>query len=291
MDTEYLHQISLIVIFAFLGPMLLVEIITGAFFDRRATWQDTLVEIFTSTLILLALYPSILLITGYAMHHFVPQWQGALLWVPLWAGFLVFVIADDLVQYLWHRLCHSSPYLFNLHRLHHSSKYMGLRMAYRDNPCFQLTMPNNWFSAALLYCGLVKPYFVYVTVKMIVAVSAHSSAPWDDKLYKIRFLRPIMWIVERVISTPATHAAHHGLHEKDGITHYNGNYSTVFFFWDILFGTAKITRRRPAEHGVEDLEDVGWLHLTLWPIFRDRKKQKGTLGIAEETDHKQSQLG
>ncbi|WP_253073319.1 sterol desaturase family protein [Sodalis ligni] len=206
------------------------------------------------------------------LHHALPSSSvaGALLWVPLWAGFLAYVIADDFVQYLWHWYCHSSPLLFNLHRLHHSAKYMGLRMAYRDNPCFQLTMPNNWFSAALLYCGLVKSYFLYVTVKMIVAVAAHSSVPWDDKLYKIKALQPIMWFLERFISTPATHAAHHGLHQEDGITHYNGNYATVFFFWDVLFGTAKITRRRPSEHGVESVGKVSWLHLTLWPIFRDK---------------------
>ena len=289
MNTEHLHHVSIIVISIFLGPMLLIEIITGTFFDRRATWRDALVEIFTSTIVMLAIYPSILLFTGYVMQHLAPQWQGALLWVPLWAGFLVFVITDDLVQYFWHRLCHSSHILFNLHRMHHSPQYMGLRMAYRDNPFFQLTLPNNWFSGILLYSGLVKPYFLYITIKMIVAVAAHSSAPWDQKLYNIKLLRPLMWVVERVISTPATHSAHHGLHENDGITHYNGNYGSVFFFWDVLFGTAKITRQRPTEHGVEGLEDVGWLPLTLWPIFRDRRERHETSSVAETIGDKQSQ--
>jgi sterol desaturase/sphingolipid hydroxylase (fatty acid hydroxylase superfamily) len=45
------------------------------------------------------------------------------------------------------------------------------------------------------------------------------------------------------VSTPATHWGHHALTNSDGIGHYKGNFGNLLFVWDILFGTAKITRR------------------------------------------------
>jgi sterol desaturase/sphingolipid hydroxylase (fatty acid hydroxylase superfamily) len=80
-----------------------------------------------------------------------------------------------------------------------------------------------------------------------------------------------MWLVERTISTPATHSAHHGRHADDGVTNYKGNYGNLLFFWDVLFGTAKITRRYPEHIGVENLEPVSAAHQLLWPLVRDRR--------------------
>ena len=91
---------------------------------------------------------------------------------------------------------------------------------------------------------------------------------WDEPLYKVKWLQPVMWVVERVISTPATHSAHHGKYMADGITHYKGNFGNLLFFWDIVFGTAKITRRYPAEMGVENLPDTSIGEQLIWPIIR-----------------------
>ena len=45
------------------------------------------------------------------------------------------------------------------------------------------------------------------------AIGVHSDVRWDEKFYKIKWLSPIMWAVERTISTSATHSAHHGKQE------------------------------------------------------------------------------
>jgi len=79
-----------------------------------------------------------------------------------------------------------------------------------------------------------------------------------------------MWVIERTISTPSTHWAHHGQHKDDGVTHYKGNFGNLLFFWDVLFGTAKITRRYPDSVGVENREPVSAQHQLLWPLVRDR---------------------
>lgn len=77
-----------------------------------------------------------------------------------------------------------------------------------------------------------------------------------------------MWVVERSISTPATHSAHHGRHAADGVTNYKGNFGNLLFFWDILFGTAKITRRIPEHFGVENLPRTSAAEQLIWPIVR-----------------------
>ena len=97
---------------------------------------------------------------------------------------------------------------------------------------------------------------------------AHSDVRWDEPLYTIKWLSLIMWVVERTISTPATHSAHHGKHKADGVTNYKGNFGNLLFFWDVLFGTAKITRRYPTEIGVENLPLISAAEQLAWSIFR-----------------------
>jgi sterol desaturase/sphingolipid hydroxylase (fatty acid hydroxylase superfamily) len=103
---------------------------------------------------------------------------------------------------------------------------------------------------------------------MAIIIGAHSDVRWDAPLYRIPALSPLMWVVERTISTPATHSAHHGQHKADGVTHYKGNYGNLLFFWDVLFGTAKITRRYPATIGIENLEPISAGAQLLWPVIR-----------------------
>jgi hypothetical protein len=38
--------------------------------------------------------------------------------------------------------------------------------------------------------------------------------------------------------------------------------------WDVLFGTAKITRKYPAEIGVENLPPISAAEQLAWPVFR-----------------------
>ncbi|MGQ2930640.1 MAG: sterol desaturase family protein, partial [Sphingopyxis sp.] len=128
-----------------------------------------------------------------------------------------------------------------------------------------------WFAGILVYLGLGWFYAGYLVVKMAVIIGAHSDFAWDRPLYRIKALSPLMWVVERVISTPATHHAHHGRHLSDGAVHYKGNFGNLLFFWDVLFGTAKITRSYPVSYGVENLPPATLGQQLLWPIFPENK--------------------
>jgi sterol desaturase/sphingolipid hydroxylase (fatty acid hydroxylase superfamily) len=107
---------------------------------------------------------------------------------------------------------------------------------------------------------------------MAVIIGAHSDVAWDKPLYQIKWLSPVMWVVERTISTPSTHHAHHGRHADDPAVNYKGNYGNLLFFWDVLFGTAKITRSYPESYGVENLAPATLGQQLLWPIFPENKE-------------------
>jgi sterol desaturase/sphingolipid hydroxylase (fatty acid hydroxylase superfamily) len=139
-----------------------------------------------------------------------------------------------------------------LHRAHHTAHYMSIRVTYRNNFFYYLMMPGLWISGVLIYLGFGTAYLVYIVVKLTVILGAHSAVRWDEPLYRVKALHPFAWIVERTVSTPATHWAHHALTNDDGIGHYKGNFGNLLFVWDVLFGTAKITRRYPAKVGLQD---------------------------------------
>ncbi len=66
--------------------------------------------------------------------------------------------------------------------------------------------------------------------------------------------------------------AHHGPHQSDSVIKYKGNFGNLLFFWDILFGTAKSTRRYLDSYGVENLAHAPFTQQLAWPIFPENKK-------------------
>jgi sterol desaturase/sphingolipid hydroxylase (fatty acid hydroxylase superfamily) len=106
-------------------------------------------------------------------------------------------------------------------------------------------------------------------------MGAHCAWRWDEPLYKIPALRPLMWVLERTISTPATHWAHHAITQKDGIGHYKGNFGNLLFIWDIIFGSAHLTRKYPKQVGLRDDQLFGqehWYHQMFFPLFQSKRE-------------------
>ena len=255
---------ALIIVIALFIGLGLVELKRfGSMTNKKATRKDRFLDLLSTLTIPGLMIPMVLYAAMEAADFFWPSSKDR--WAHLTATqmFLVFLIADDLIQYFWHRLSHNS-WLFPFHRAHHSAGYLSVTVVYRNHLLYYGFMPNLWLTGMMLHFGLTPAYPLYVVIKMCVIISAHSSVPWDSALYNHPITKPIMWLIERVISTPSTHSMHHGLHEKDGITHYKGNYGNLLFLWDVLFGTAQITRKRPREFGVEDLEPTTLTREFLW---------------------------
>jgi len=269
-----MQTVQLLAAFFVLASFVLAELLQRRFFAPEATREDNRLDI-AVTLIFPLIAGSVLATANALCVWLIPGQRDALVSWPVWQMVLVLLLADDLTQYFWHRLSHTS-FMWPLHRAHHSAAYMSVRIVYRNNAFYYALMPGLWLSGLLIYLGFGWVYVVYTIVKLTVIIGAHSSVRWDQWLYRYRILHPLAWVIERTISTPATHYAHHALVQDDGVGHYTGNYGNLLFLWDVLFGTAHITRRYPPAYGLSDDRAHGpepWLTQFVYPLKRSRRAE------------------
>ncbi|QUL37492.1 sterol desaturase family protein [Erythrobacter sp. JK5] len=273
------YSIAILAIYAGFGLLELWR--SNLLAKPEQTRDDGIVEAVSMAMLLVVTQPMILFGSATLMGFVAPQWAGALADINVFAAIALFLVLDDMTQYWWHRASHSFAWLYNLHRAHHNARYMSMRLVYRNNLFYYAMMPGLWLSGVLIYLGLGWVYAGYLIVKMTVIIGAHSDVAWDKPLYRIKWLSPVMWLVERTISTPATHHAHHGRHADDPAVHYKGNYGNLLFFWDVLFGTAKITRTYPHSYGVENLPEATLGQQLMWPVFAETKNNEVGERVAE----------
>lgn len=265
----------MMIVLAIFGGFAILEMIFTRFWSKKGQQKkDGIVELVGTVSLTMFTQPMIIITAIWLMGSFFPQYENVLSGLGFLPAFVLFLLFDDLTQYWWHRFSHSNPVMYHLHRPHHDASYMSVRIVYRNNLFYYAMMPGLWFDGILIFMGLGHVYAFYVILKLTVIIAAHSDVRWDEPLYKIKWLSPVMWLVERLISTPATHSAHHGKHKDDGVTYYKGNYGNLLFLWDIIFGTAKITRKYPTEFGVEDLPEVGVGEQLFWPLVRSKSDAK-----------------
>ncbi|MXO52076.1 fatty acid hydroxylase [Erythrobacter gaetbuli] len=269
---------TIAIVAIYLGFALLELWRSNLFSKEEQSRDDGIVEAISMTMLLAVTQPTVLLLAGKIADMVAPQYAGALSGLNIFAAIALFLVLDDMLQYWWHRASHSTPWLYNLHRAHHNARYMSVRLVYRNNIIYYAMMPSLWMSGVLIWLGLGWVYAGYIVVKLLVITGAHSDVAWDEPLYAKKWLSPVMWVVERTISTPATHHAHHGRHADDPAVHYKGNYGNLLFFWDVLFGTAKITRTFPVSYGVENLAPATLGQQLLWPIFPENKVMDEPVG-------------
>jgi sterol desaturase/sphingolipid hydroxylase (fatty acid hydroxylase superfamily) len=268
------HIQNLLILCLMLG-FALKEFISRRYKDTvTATSNDTKLELLMFISLVAISQPIALVAMRKAGEVFFPESAGALANLPWWAMVAILVVGDDMTQYWWHRMSHS-PFLWPLHRAHHSAEYMSIRVTYRNNFFYYMLMPGLWISGALLYLGIGGwVYAGYLVVKIAFILGAHCAWRWDEPLYRIRTLHPVMWVVERTFSTPATHWAHHAITNDDGIGHYKGNFGNMLFLWDMIFGSAHITRKYPAKVGLIDDRLFGqerWYHQMFYPLLQSRR--------------------
>ena len=250
-----------------------LEFVLGRAQHFGATAGDNTLDMLGFALLAIFTQPTIMWMSGRIAMELVPQYHNALVDLPWYAMVGLLLLGDDMLQYWWHRLSHS-PLLWPLHRAHHSAQYMSARIIYRNNFFYYVAMPSIWCAGFLVFLGLGPVFLTFIVVKMAVNTGAHSSVRWDEPLYKIKALRPVMWLVQRILSTPTTHFAHHAMSNTDGIGHYSGNFGNLLFFWDVLFGTAHITQQYPAHIGLREDQLFGsekwWIEL-FYPVFRSKR--------------------
>jgi len=257
-------------------PALLVVVGIAEFalglYDKKWGKNERILDIVCFVLPIVIIRPTVVYFSLKVLPFVLPGYKNVFIWVPFWWGFFIIAVADDLTQYWYHRLHHQIPFLWRFHRTHHSARYMGMAMANRQNIIYTVFFSQIYLTAALTYLGLGYAAIFVGAIKALITLAAHSSLPWDKPFYKYKVLHPAAWVLERLISTPSTHHAHHADTTGDGVGHYRGNFGNMFFLWDIIFGTGIITRKYPVSFGTKHYKEEEWYAQVLWPIFKSKKE-------------------
>ena len=137
---------------------------------------------------------------------------------------LVSLVVMDMFNYWWHRFNHRIPLLWRFHKVHHVDTHVDVTTSLRFHPgeLFLSTIVKaSWI---LLLGPSVWAFIIFESAITLFAQFHHSNIDLGDKGERI---------VRSMIVTPRFHTGHHTVCKRTG----NANFSTIFIFWDKLFGT------------------------------------------------------
>jgi sterol desaturase/sphingolipid hydroxylase (fatty acid hydroxylase superfamily) len=216
--------------------------------------------------------PIIGILLSLVFNYVFPHSTNALAGTTFWLAFPVYFVSEEFCHYWLHRWSHEKRWLWKLHRTHHSATQLSTLVVYRYNIFWTVLLPQSWFGAVALHLGLIDAFVASTIIMFSVNLLTHTSYRWDLALRKLPFMNPILNVLEKIITLPDTHHAHHGLGKN---SHARGNYAVTIFLFDVLLGTAKIPRAVQTRYGLPAQFD--WREELFWPLF-SRKSPVRTSG-------------
>jgi sterol desaturase/sphingolipid hydroxylase (fatty acid hydroxylase superfamily) len=156
--------------------------------------------------------------------------------VLLVAFTVTMLLAYDLSYYLYHRMQHQIPIMWELHKVHHSAQIMIGVTKDRVHPIDEIM--NHWWD------GLI-PGLCY-GIWLFFALDPVELTVFGISVYALRNIILMMDFVRHthlklgygrhlsaILISPHYHQLHHSVAEK----HWDRNFGLTFSFWDRLFGT------------------------------------------------------
>jgi sterol desaturase/sphingolipid hydroxylase (fatty acid hydroxylase superfamily) len=247
-----------------------LELLAGRMLNRRQP-DELAVDAVSLAQFALLIKPLIIACSALTLASWVPGWAGSLASMPFWQAILLVVIPADFLHYWYHRLGHTLPFMWHMHRTHHTATAMSISVAYRENWRWFMFMPDIWYAGVMVYLGLGEAVLIGHLIFGCANVLVHSAFAWDRGLYRTRWLSPLAWLLERTVQLPSTHRAHHAELDEHGDPPHH-NFGQLLYIWDTLFGTANFTRARyPKSYGIPNDPGDSWCVQLWWPFCRSKK--------------------
>lgn len=178
---------------------------------------------------------------------------------PLLLQLVAAIVLGDLLEYWYHRLAHSVPWLWAVHAIHHTPTRLSALKGPRHHVAYFLGR-GLLVWAPMLFIGVPPRLITWQFVaEVLVGSLAHAN---------VAFRIPAF--AHRLVVTPDVHRIHHSIDARQG----NSNYSTVFPIWDLLFGSYADPRRaEPREMGIrQDPIPRRFLSELLSPVTLARRR-------------------
>ncbi len=221
----------------------------------------------------------ITLISGVYSLLLPAAWSGRFADVPFWLGFPLVMLAGEFCFYWVHRWAHQprlQPWLWKIHRTHHSGRHMNVLLNYRLNLSWFFIIPSGWVSGLALYFGMGDAVLGYVLFLQVWNLVTHSNFRWDDAVRNNRYSGPLFRALEHVFVSPGMHHTHHG-YGVDGKNY--PNFGTIISLYDWMFGTLHIPNGRPTHYGLPG-KDLHWAEELFYPLVRMKPRAEAATETA-----------
>ena len=151
---------------------------------------------------------------------------GVLNWLEVW--WLFAAIATMAIQsfaaYATHRLFHSSPWFWRVHRVHHFDTAVDVSTGLRHHPVEVVLTLLIDSLVAVIFGLLPLALMFYGIIELMFALLSHANIKLPGKMDQT---------LRVFFVTPRIHAIHHSSYQPET----DSNYGTVLTIWDRLFGT------------------------------------------------------
>lgn len=147
------------------------------------------------------------------------------------------LVVLDLLDYWWHRWNHRVGLFWRFHRAHHYDTHVDVTTSLRFH-FGELALSGGVKAFWILAWGPSPAAFVLFEAAITAFAQFHHA--------NIDFPDAVERVLRLVHMTPRLHAAHHTVTRRSR----DANYSTIFLWWDRLFGTL-------AEADAEEVKALG----------------------------------
>lgn len=198
---------------------------------RWLRWSSNLALVLAGNLLLRLIFP--MTAAGFAAWVQTQGWGplNQLTW-PDWAELSLALIVLDLAIYWQHRLFHSVPLLWRLHRVHHTDTGFDVTTALRFHP---LEIALSMLVKFAVIAALGASPLAVLTFEIVLNAAAmfnHGNVTLPGWLE-----RPL----RRLIVTPDLHRIHHSTLMRET----NSNYGFNLSCWDRMFASFTPAPSRP----------------------------------------------
>jgi sterol desaturase/sphingolipid hydroxylase (fatty acid hydroxylase superfamily) len=144
--------------------------------------------------------------------------------LPLWLSVPLTIVVFDALIYFQHRVFHSVPILWRLHRVHHADPEMDATTGVRFHPAEIWLSMLVKMGAAVLLGAPPEGVIAFEIVLNASSLFEHAAIAIPPRLD-----RALGWL----IVTPNLHRIHH----SERMEETNSHYGFCLSIWDRLFGT------------------------------------------------------
>lgn len=188
------------------------------------------------------------------------RWWG----LPVWANWILGILILDWAVWFQHLLFHIIPFLWPIHRMHHTDLDFDVSTGLRFHPAEIL--PSFLYKAGLVLLLGIDPWPALVFEILLNGFSQFTHT-------NVRLGKNFEGLFRWVFVTPEMHRIHHSVLPRE----HNRNYGFSFSFWDRWFRTYLARAEAPQEtmeigiEGFRDPKRLNFLRLFIQPLTRQKK--------------------